>query len=142
MAFLGEDWGKFTPVDDQMRLYLGVAKDIVVKRVIDRNVKHRVAGNVYHREVVVKYEIENFKDTPVTLDVSENLYHLRNEVIGQTGRDVEWQLGDQTTFQGGPDQEKTTDQKVVFHAELPARDRDGKAEKVIHRFHVVIRNEW
>ena len=24
-AFLGEDWGKFTPIDDEMKLYLGVA---------------------------------------------------------------------------------------------------------------------
>src|SRR4051794_4589508 len=30
-TFLGEDWGKFTPIDDEMRLYLGVAQDIVVK---------------------------------------------------------------------------------------------------------------
>ena len=36
-AFLGEDWGKFTPMDDEMRLYLGVAQDIVVKRTIDKN---------------------------------------------------------------------------------------------------------
>ncbi len=37
-AFLGEDWGKFTPKDDEMRLYLGVAQDIVVKRTIDKNI--------------------------------------------------------------------------------------------------------
>src|SRR4051794_11114462 len=36
-TFLGEDWGRFTPIDDEMRLYLGVAQDIVVKRTIDRN---------------------------------------------------------------------------------------------------------
>ena len=30
-TFLGEDWGKFTPMDDEMRLYLGVAQDIVVE---------------------------------------------------------------------------------------------------------------
>lgn len=142
VAFLGEDWGKFTPVDDQMRLYLGVARDIVVKRTIDRNVKRRVAGNVYHREVVVKYEIENFKDSEVTLDVSENLNHLRSEVSSNTGRDVEWELDDQTTFQGGPDPEKTTYQQVVFHTDLPPRGRDGKAKKVVHRLHLVIKNEW
>ena len=42
----------------------------------------------------MKYEIENFKDQPVTLDVVENLRHVRNEVRGDTGRDVEWELGD------------------------------------------------
>src|SRR4051812_34704218 len=36
-TFLGEDWGTFTPIDDEMKLYLGVAQDIVVKRTIERN---------------------------------------------------------------------------------------------------------
>ena len=105
-AFLGEDWGKFTPMDDEMRLYLGVAQDIVVKRTIDKNETKRVAGNLFNHEVVVKYEIENFKDQPVTLDVVENLRHIRNEVRGDTGRDVDWELGDDTTFEGGPDSER------------------------------------
>ena len=72
-AFLGEDWGKFTPKDDEMRLYLGVAQDIVVKRTIEKNELKRVTGNLFNYDVVVKYEIENFKKQPVTLDVVENL---------------------------------------------------------------------
>jgi len=88
-AFLGEDWGKFTPVDDEMRLYLGVAQDVVVKRTIEKNQGHRVAGNLYNQEVIVKFEIENRKDQPITLDIAENLRLLRNEVVnGDTGRDV------------------------------------------------------
>ena len=142
VAFIGEDWGKFTPIDDQMRLYLGVAQDIVVKRTIERNVQHRIAGKLYDREVVVKYEIENFKDSPVTLDIAENLRQLRNELHGETGRDVQWELGDQTTFEGGPDPEETTHQRVLFHAKLPLRKGAGKAEKIVHKLHVVIKNEW
>jgi len=141
-AFLGEDWGKFTPLDDEMRLYVGTAQDVVVKRTIDKNEQKRVAGNLYHREVVVKYEIENFKDKAVTLDVQESLRYIRSEVGGDTGRDVEWQLGDQTTFQGGPDKEKSNFDRVVFHADLPARGADGKATKVVHKLHVIIKNEW
>ena len=57
------------PIDDEMRLYLGVAQDIVVKRTIDKNENQRIAGNLFNQNVVVKYEIENFKDQPVTLDV-------------------------------------------------------------------------
>lgn len=142
VAFIGEDWGAFTPVDDEMRLFVGVAQDIVVKRTIERNVHKRVAGNLYDRQIMVKYEIENFKDTPVTLDVSEDLRQLRAEVGSNTGRDVQWELGDQTTFEGGPDKEKTTHERVLFHAELPPRDGQGKAKKITHRLHVVIRNEW
>lgn len=141
-AFIGEDWGKFTPLDDEMRLYLGVAQDIVVKRTIERNDVVRVAGNLFNREVVVKFEIENFKDKAVTLDVSENLRFLRNEVHGDTGRDVEWELQDGTTFAGGLDQDKSTFEQVLFHADLPARAADGKAEKIVHKLHVKIKNEW
>ena len=43
-AFLGEDWGRFTPLDDEMRLYVGTAQDTVVKRTIDRNEQKRVPG--------------------------------------------------------------------------------------------------
>ena len=58
-----------------------------------RTKRKRVTGNLFDQEVIVKYEIENFKKQPVTLDVVENLRHVRNEVRGDTGRDVEWELG-------------------------------------------------
>jgi hypothetical protein len=141
-TFLGEDWGHFTPIDDEMRLYLGVAQDIVIKRTIDKNDNIRIAGNLFDRSVVIKYEIENFKDTPVTLDVVENVRQIRNEVRGDTGRDVQWELGKETTFEGGPDKEKSTFERLLFHVKLPARGADGKAEKFVHKLHVTLRNEW
>jgi len=141
-AFIGEDWGKFTPLDDEMRLYLGVAQDIVVKRTVETNTVRRVAGNLYERDVVIKYEIENFKDKPLTLDVAESVAWIRNEVHGDTLRDVEWEMGDQTTFKDGADDEKSTYEEVVFHADLPARDPAGKAEKIVHKFHLKIQHEW
>lgn len=142
VAFLGEDWGRFTPVDDEMRLYLGVAQDIVVKRTIDKNSRRRVAGNLYDHELVVKYEIENFKDSPVTLDISEDIRRLRNEVGRENGRDVQWELGDETTLRDGPDAEHSDYQRVLFHVKLPARKADGKAVKHVHKLHVVLKNEW
>jgi hypothetical protein len=142
-TFLGEDWGKFTPIDDEMKLYLGVAQDIVVKRTIDRNDNERVAGNLFNQSVVIKYEIENFKDQAVTLDIVENLRYIRNEALGRdTGRDVQWELGKDTTFAGGPDKGKSTVDQVLFHVKLPVRGADGKAEKSIQKFHVVLKNEW
>jgi hypothetical protein len=141
-AFLGEDWGKFTPMDDEMKLYLGVAQDVVVKRTIEKNENKKLGGNVSHQEVILKYEIENFKDKEVTLDVVENLRHVRNEVRGDTGRDVEWELGKETTFEGGIDKEKSTFEQVVFHAKLPAKGADGKAKKITHKLHVILKNEW
>jgi hypothetical protein len=141
-AFIGEDWGKFTPLDDEMRLYVGTAQDIAVRRTIDKNEQKRIAGNLYDREVVVKFEIENFKDKPVTLDVSENVRQIRDEVAGNTGRDVQWVLGDETTFEGGPDKEKSTFEELLFHADLPARGADDKAVKITHKLHLMIKNEW
>jgi hypothetical protein len=141
-AFLGEDWGKFTPLDDEMKLYVGTAQDVVVVRTIDRNEQKRITGNLYNRDVVVKYEIENFKDKPIALDVSESIRALRQEVAGAAGRDLEWELGPQTTFAGGPDKEKSTYDQVVLHVQLPARGADGKAEKNIQKLQVILKNEW
>ncbi len=141
-AFLGEDWGKFTPLDDQMKLYVGTAQDVVVKRTIDKNEQQRVAGNLFNRDVVVKYEIENFKDKAVTLDVAESVRAIRNEVAGETGRDVQWELAKDTTFAGGPDKEDSTYDHLVFHVQLPARGADTKAAKMIQKLHLVIKNEW
>lgn len=141
-AFLGEDWGKFTPKDDELRLYLGVAQDIVVKRTIVKNENKVIAGNLNDREVVLKYEIENFKKQPVTLDVAESLRHIRNEVRGDTGRDVEWELGAETTFEGSFDPERSTFDQLVFHAQLPAAGENGKAEKIVHTLHLTLKNEW
>lgn len=141
-AFLGEDWGQFTPIDDELRLFLGVAQDIVVVRTIERNHKQRVAGNLEDIDVVIKYELENFKDQPAVLDVRENLRYIRNEVYRDTGRDVQWVLGPETTFAGGVDREKTTCEQVVFHAELPPRAAEGQAAKVVHKLHVTLKNEW
>ncbi|MFO0838114.1 MAG: hypothetical protein U1D55_06260 [Phycisphaerae bacterium] len=141
-AFLGEDWGKFTPIDDEMRLFVGVAQDIVVRRTIEKNERRPVSGNLYHQDVVLKYEIENFKTQPVTLDVAENLRLVRNEARGDSGRDVEWELGSETTFAGGPDAERSTQEQLVFHAPLPPADAANKAQKVVHKLHVILKNEW
>ncbi len=141
-AFLGEDWGKFTPIDDEMRLYLGVAQDITVKRTIDRRDQVRVAGNLFNRDVVIKYEIENFKDQPLVLDVSEDITRLHAELFGNNGRDVQWELGGQTTLEGKPDPEKSTFEKPLFHVQLPAKGADGKAQKLVHKLHLVMKNDW
>lgn len=141
-AFLGEDWGQFTPIDDEMKLYLGVAQDVVVKRTIDRNVRTKIAGNLFNQEVVLKYEIENFKLQPVTLTLVENLRYVRDQLATSSGRDVQWELGKDTTLKGPPDKEKSTFEKVVFKTQLPARGQDGKADKITHKLHVTFKNEW
>ena len=65
-AFLGEDWARLTPLDDTLRLYLGEARDVVFTRTIQDNQRHPVRGNLFDQEIWIQYEIENFKDKPVT----------------------------------------------------------------------------
>jgi len=145
VAFLGEDWASFTPRDDEMTLYLGVAKDIVVKRVIKRMHRRRVLGNLYDYDVTVEYAIENFKDEAVTLDIAESMPALRAEAIGGSvrgsGRAVEWALDREGTLTER-DTERSTSDRPVFHVTLPPRGDDQKAEKVVHTLKVTIKNEW
>ena len=78
----------------------------------------------------------------MTLDVVENLRWVRAQAFGETGRDVQWELGKETTFEGGADAEKTTLEQVRLHTKLPARDAGGKAEKIVQKLHLVFQNEW
>ncbi len=139
-AFLGEDRGQFTPPDDELELYLGLARDIVVRRTIDRNERQRIAGNLYRYDVTVKYEIENFKDAPATLNIVESVRQIRDQVRGDPGRDPEWQLGDGTLR--NPDPEKSDADQLLFHVDLPARPADGPAPKQTQTLRLTLNNEW
>ncbi|MCP3903996.1 MAG: DUF4139 domain-containing protein [Planctomycetes bacterium] len=141
VAFLGEDWAAFTPRGDEVRLFLGVSKDIVVTRTIDRRERERVMGQLHDYDVIVKYEIENFKDQSVVLDLAESMPGVRAEIHGNTGRQVEWKLGRESTL-GAADAKRSTADRPVFHVTLPPRGDDEKAKKIVHRLHVHIKNEW
>ncbi len=141
-TFVGEDWGRFTPKDDEMELYLGVARDIVVKRTIERRERKKISGNLYNYDVVVKYEVENFKDKPVTLDIREQLPKLRAELGLNNRRDVQWKLGRDTTLPAGPDPEKSDADRLLFHADLVPQKGSGKVQKQIYRLHLMLQNEW
>ena len=102
-------------------------------------------GNLFHREFTIRYEIENFKDKPVTLRIVERMNQTARK--GQYGRDphgdVEWQLGGKTS--------KAIDFDYEFgHAapalrvKLPARpkDKDEEVKKQTFIFHFTIKNLW
>ena len=79
-AFLGEDIAHHTPIGRHVDLFLGVAQDVVVKRTVERSHRQPVAGNLYHHHVTLKYEVENFKDQPITLRLIEQIEPLRAEL--------------------------------------------------------------
>lgn len=140
-AFLGEDWGRFTPIDDEMRLYLGLAQDVAVKRWVADNDRTRIAGNLFNQRVVVKYEVENFKDQPVTLNVAEQVQQIANDAgVANGGRSLEWTIGQGTTLTQLV-KDRTDQHRIEYRADLPARDGD-KAEKVILELEIVFKNVW
>jgi hypothetical protein len=140
-AFLGEDWGVFTPIDDKMKLYLGLAQDVAVKRTIESRERKRVVGNLYNYHVVVKYEIENFKDQPVTLNVAELIEMVRQEAGIGANQPAEWEIGDKTDFEGKPNVEETDATRIEYSVDLPPRKGD-EAQKIEKRLEIIFRNEW
>ncbi|MEA3368265.1 MAG: hypothetical protein U9R68_09155 [Planctomycetota bacterium] len=141
-AFLGEDWGKFTPIDDEMKLYLGLARDVVVERTVERNKRHTVHANRYHQETIVKYAVQNFKKKACTLDIEEDLNQLRDEFCGKKGHDAQWELAGETT--NAKLVERKGAKHLEIHLPLPARPEkaDEKPKEVVFRLHLWFRNEW
>jgi len=142
-AFTGEDWGKFTPIDDEMKLYLGLARDVKVERTVKRNQNHPVHGNLYHQEVIVQYKVQNFKKDAAVLDIEEDMNALRDEFCsGPKDRDAQWELAGETTDKGKV--ERKSAQKVEIHVPLPAapKEADKKPDEVVFLLHLFFRNEW
>jgi len=142
-AFLGEDRTPLTPLDDRMKLYLGESRDIVCTRTIDRNERHHIRGNLRNQEIVVKYEIENFRDKPATLRIVEQLNHLAREYGGDPHGEVEWELGPSTSQEIRFEYEHGGATPTLL-VDLPARpaDQDQDVEKVTVTFHVTLKNLW
>ncbi|MDH3627904.1 MAG: DUF4139 domain-containing protein [Acidobacteriota bacterium] len=141
-AFLGEDWAAFTPRDDELKLFLGVTRDIVVKRTIDRRDEIRRDGNLRDYDVVVKYEIENFKDSQATLDIVESMNALRQEILGHSGRDVEWEIVGKKSLNSLIDDSRTTAESVVAQVTVPPASGDQGEGKKSFAFQLRIKNEW
>ena len=145
-AFLGEDWAQLTPLDDEMKLYLGEARDVVCTRTIELNERYRAMNDrveLYNQELVIKYEIENFKDKPATLRIIEQLNRLGMEYWGNTHGDVEWEKGPRSTDNFKIDVELGGPTPTLL-VELPARpvDPDEEVEKVVVVFHVTLKDLW
>jgi hypothetical protein len=140
-AFLGEDWVAPTPLDGELRLYLGEARDVVCTRTVQRNERRPIEANLFDQEVLVRYEIENFKDQAVTLDVAEQLNRLAAEYGAPPPGDVEWELGRETT-PGLALSSPRGGAVPVLSVDLPPRPKEGAVEKRVVVFHVILRNLW
>jgi len=140
-AFLGEDVTGAVPLDSEMKLYLGEARDIVCVRKVEMNERHNVRGNLYDQEMIIAYEIENFKDQEVTLRIVEQMNRIGSEYFGNTHGEVEWEKGKKTSgrIKLVTDEGFTT---PVLEVGLPAADKNGAADKVEVKFHFTLKNMW
>jgi len=142
-AFLGEDWAQLTPLDGDMKLYLGEARDVVCTRTIEQKQKRQLQGNLYNMEMIIKYEIQNFKEKPVTLDIIEQLNRVAQEHFGRTQGDVEWEMAPATAKQLKVTYEEGG-ATPILHIQLPAKPKENveEVEKTIVRFHFTLKNLW
>lgn len=146
-AFLGEDWGAFTPVGDKMRLYLGLAQDVVTKRKVTDRKSVRVVGNVHDRSVTVKYELENFKDKPVTLRIVEQTQLLVQDTQGGVRSPWQWKIQSGGADDISPrrvtdDPDETNLGVMTFEVPVPAADADGKPGKATYNLTVKFKNNF
>ena len=142
-AFLGEDRAGLTPLDDAMKLYVGEARDVVCERTIQLNLRHPVGGNLRHQELVLRYEIENFKDKACTVDIVEQLNKLARAYGGDPHGDVEWEMGERTSRQIAFSYADGR-ARPVLRVKLPPRstDKNEKVEKVTVLLHLTLKNLW
>ena len=79
VAFTGEDWVQLTPVDRELKLFIGQSRDVkVTQRKVkeDKQNLRRNTGNavvLWDTDEEVKIEIENFKKDDVNLVIVEHI---------------------------------------------------------------------
>ena len=76
--FLGEDRAELTPVGGKMKIYIGDSREVSVtqvkttdRRINPRPSRHKAA--LYDTEEEIRARVENFKDTPVTVDLIQHI---------------------------------------------------------------------
>ncbi|MBP1691341.1 MAG: hypothetical protein H6Q32_693, partial [Bacteroidetes bacterium] len=111
--FIGEDQIDHTPKDEELRLYLGNAFDIVGERA-QKDFKSLAGGRIVEESIEIK--VRNHKAEPVEVQVYEHPWRWSQwEIISASG---EWQKVDQSTLRFpvkvGKDQEKVVKYTVRY----------------------------
>ncbi len=107
--FIGEDEIDHTPKDEEVRLYLGNAFDIVGERV-QKDFKSYASGRVVEETIEIK--VRNHKKEPVEVQVHEHPWRWSQWEI--TRSSTEWTKTDQTTLKF-PVKIAKDEQKVITY---------------------------
>ena len=124
-TFLGEDWGKFTAIGDELRLYVGVAQDVKVERKVWQDKHENVRGNVYDVDAIIRYELKNFKDKAVKVKIVERV-------------DGEWEFKEDSTT--GPIAKRVSNEEVHFEVVVEPTKDPTKPQTA--DFHFMHKNVW
>jgi len=140
-AFLGEDWTQETGAGQKLELKLGQAKEVKVKRTIVRKKEEIVKLPIKNYHQTIRYQIENFKDTPVALTVIE---HPGGEwVIDDIETKEESGERDdirEKSYSTDVRQERIDLDNVKLHVQVPANGREKKKLNVYVK--LVLKNRW
>jgi hypothetical protein len=120
VAFTGEDWAQLTPVDREMKLYIGQSREVKVTQRQTKKDRTNIRRNNSNQEVlwdtdeVFKIEIENFKKEVVNLVLVEHVAGYWKMI--ENSHPKEFQKKDAFTFE--------------FHLTLPAESTGTKKTTV------------
>jgi len=115
--FLGEDTTGLVPVGEDMELYIGDSRDIVVtqRKMREKRINHRRnkfgTTILYDIDELITAKIENFKDKPAVLTM---IQHIPGE----------WKM-----MECNLDYQREDASTLKFEITLPARDEKGPATK-------------
>lgn len=107
--FIGEDWINHTPKDEEIKLYLGNAFDLVGSRV-QKDFKTVISGHVYEETFEIK--VRNHKNEAVEVLVYEHPWRWNQWEIVKTT--VEYEKIDQSTITF-PVRLKKDEEKVISY---------------------------
>jgi len=144
VAFLGEDWGKTTPSGEEMKLFLGLAKDVVVKRALMSTETVNRRGPVRDVKQVYRFTLENFKKKEVLVRIVEHPsgeWEIKDKKLKvQIGEDTDPNKKEEDEdFAKFVKVEKKNVNEVIFHAKLPPTTKE---RKYILYYTLYLRNLW
>jgi hypothetical protein len=145
VAFLGEDWGKTTPTGEEMKLFLGLAKDVVIKKKRMSTEKVKKLEPRYDLKEVYRFSLENFKKKEVLVRIVEHprgqwdIEDMKLKVqIGEdtdpNKKEVDLKLDDYVKKV-----EKKDISNVILHIKLPPTTKE---KKFILYYTLYERNRW
>ena len=144
VAFLGEDWGATTPAGEEMKLFLGLAKDVVIKKAHMSSETVNRRDPVRDTKHVYRFSLENFKKKEVLVRVVEHprgqwdIEDMKLKV--QIGEDTDPNKKEEDVkFSDHVTIEKKDVNTFIFHVKLPPTTKE---KKYILYYTLYERNLW